>query len=41
LMYAHAAITAGWFKEVTLVVWGPYAKLISENIKLQEKGKAM
>jgi hypothetical protein len=41
LMYTHNAKTAGWFKEVTLVVWGPSAKLISENIKLQEKVKAM
>jgi len=41
LMYTHNAKTAGWFKEVTLVVWGPSAKLISENIKLQEKIKAM
>ena len=41
LMYTHAAKTSGWFKEVTLVVWGPSAKLISENIKLQEKVKAM
>jgi hypothetical protein len=37
LMYTHAAKTAGWFKEVTLIVWGPSAKLISENLKLQEK----
>jgi hypothetical protein len=41
LMYTHAAKTSGWFKEVTLVVWGPSAKLITENIKLQEKVKAM
>jgi hypothetical protein len=41
LMYTHAAKTAGWFREVTLVIWGPSAKLISENIKLQEKIKAM
>jgi len=41
LMYTHAARTSGWFKEVTLVVWGPSAKLISENSKLQEKVKAM
>ena len=40
-MYTHNAKTAGWFKEVTLIVWGPSAKLISENIKLQEKVKAM
>lgn len=41
LMYTHAAKTAGWFKEVTLIVWGPSAKLITENIKLQDKLRAM
>ena len=41
LMYTHAAKTAGWFKEVTLVIWGPSAKLISTDSKLQEKLKAM
>lgn len=41
LMYTHAAKSAGWFKEVTLIVWGPSAKLISENIKLQEEVRAM
>jgi hypothetical protein len=41
LMYTHAAKTSGWFKDVTLIVWGPSAKLITENIKLQEKVKAM
>jgi hypothetical protein len=41
LMYTHAAKTNHWFKDVTLIVWGPSAKLISENIKLQEKVKAM
>ena len=40
-MYTHAAKTAGWFKEVTLIVWGPSAKLISENIHLQNKLKEM
>lgn len=40
-MYTHAAKTNGWFKEVTLVVWGPSAKLISENIKLQQKVEEM
>ncbi len=40
-MYTHAAKTAGWFKDVTLIVWGPSAKLITENVKLQEKLKAM
>ena len=41
LMYTHAAKTSNWFDEVTLVIWGPSAKLISENSKLQEKVKAM
>jgi len=41
LMYAHAAKTAGWFKEVTLIIWGPSAKLVSENLKIQEKLKTM
>jgi hypothetical protein len=41
LMYAHAAKTAGWFNEVTLIIWGPSAKMVSENLKIQEKLKAM
>lgn len=41
LMYTHAAKTSGWFKEVTLIVWGPSAKLTAENLKIQEKLKAM
>ena len=40
-MYTHAAKKNQWFEEVTLVVWGPSAKLISGNQKLQEKVKAM
>lgn len=27
LMYTHAAKTAGWFSEVTLIIWGTSAKL--------------
>lgn len=41
LMYTHAAKTNNWFKEVTLIVWGPSARLISENTRLQEKIKTM
>ncbi len=41
LMYTHAAKTAGWFSEVTLIIWGPSAKLTSENLKIQDKLKAM
>lgn len=40
-MYTHAAKKAAWFKDVTLIIWGPSAKLISENSKLQEKLKSM
>jgi hypothetical protein len=40
-MYAHNAKIRGWFKEVTLVIWGPSAKLISENKKLQDEVEAM
>ena len=31
LMYAHAAKTAGWFKEVTIIIWGPSAKMVSNE----------
>jgi hypothetical protein len=41
LMYTHASKTQKWFDEVILIVWGPSAKLISENVKLQEKVKTM
>lgn len=41
LMYTHAAKLNNWFDNVTLIVWGPSAKLIAENIKLQEKVKQM
>jgi hypothetical protein len=41
LMYAHAAKTAGWFKDVTVIIWGPSAKMVAENIKIQEKLKNM
>lgn len=41
LMYTHAAKKNNWFERVILVVWGPSAKLLSENSELQEKLKAM
>ncbi len=37
LMYGHAAKTAGWFEEVTLIIWGPSAKLAAENQPVREK----
>ncbi|SHF00097.1 hypothetical protein SAMN05444274_103210 [Mariniphaga anaerophila] len=41
LMYTHAAKKNEWFKDVTLIIWGPSAKLTSENKKIQDKLKAM
>jgi hypothetical protein len=41
LMYAHAAKTNSWFEEVTLIIWGPSAKMVAENINIQEKLKLM
>ena len=40
-MYTHNAKRAGWFGVVHLVVWGPSAKLLSENKDLQNELKAM
>lgn len=40
-MYVHAAKSAKWFDEVVFIIWGPSAKLLSENTNLQEKLKKM
>lgn len=40
-MYASNAKKAGWFREVIFIVWGPSAKLLSEEAGLQERVKAM
>jgi hypothetical protein len=37
LMYAHASKTSGWFDEVTIIIWGPSAKMVAENSKIREK----
>ncbi len=41
LMYTNVAKTNHWFKDVTLVIWGPSARLVVENPKIQEKVKKM
>ena len=41
LVYTHASKSAKWFNEVTLIVWGPSAKLLTENADLQVKVKKM
>lgn len=36
-MYTHNAKIRGWFDEVVLIIWGPSAKLLSEDQSLQER----
>jgi len=40
-MYTYNAKKQGWFNEVVLIVWGPSAKLLSENKMLQDDIKKM
>ena len=40
-MYVYNAKRAGWFDEVTFIIWGPSAKLLSENENLQERVQKM
>lgn len=40
-MYTHAAKANGWFDEVVLIIWGPSAKLLTENEMLRKKIKEM
>ena len=40
-MYTYNAKKQGWFEEVTLIVWGPSSKLLSENKMLQDYVKKM
>jgi hypothetical protein len=40
-MYTHNALKRGWFKTVILIVWGPSANLLSNNINLQTQVKSM
>ncbi len=40
-MYTYNAKKQGWFDEVVLIIWGPSAKLLSENKKLQDYVKKM
>ncbi len=41
LMYSHASKRNGWWDDVTIVIWGPSAKLIAEDDKIQIKLKLM
>ncbi|MGE4485871.1 MAG: DsrE family protein [Oscillospiraceae bacterium] len=39
MMYATNSILKDWWKEVTVIIWGATAKLVSENAMIQEKIK--
>ncbi len=41
MMYAHNARLEGWWQEVTLLIWGPSSRLLSQDTELQEKVAAM
>jgi hypothetical protein len=41
LMYSHAAQKQKWFDHVTLIVWGPSARLLAADNDLQAKVKTM
>jgi len=41
LMYVHASQRSKWFDENLVIVWGPSAKLLSEDKELQAKVNAM
>jgi len=40
-MYTLNAKTRGWWPGVTFVIWGPSAKLLSEDAELQERVRRM
>ncbi len=40
-MYTYNAKQQGWFDEVVLIIWGPSAKLTSENQMIQDYIKKM
>ncbi|HYQ56353.1 MAG TPA: DsrE family protein [Draconibacterium sp.] len=40
-MYTYNAKKQGWFDEVVLIIWGPSAKLTSENKMIQDYIKRM
>ena len=37
MMYARNDMKNGWWKEVTVIVWGATVKLLAENEELQEE----
>ena len=39
MMYAINSKTKNWWEEITVIIWGATAKLVSENAMIQEKIK--
>ena len=39
LLYASVMMPRGYWSEAMLMIWGPSAKLLAENLELQEKIK--
>jgi hypothetical protein len=40
-MYTHNAAKHGWWDEVRLLIWGPSATLLAQDMELQEEIRAM
>jgi len=40
-MYAFNAKRFGWWKEITIIIWGPTAKLMADDNELQDKFKEL
>ncbi|MFC1555476.1 DsrE family protein [candidate division KSB1 bacterium] len=40
-MYAHNAKKRGWWKDVTMIIWGPSQKLAAEDEEIQKQLTAM
>jgi hypothetical protein len=36
-MYGLNSLTYGWWEKVTIIIWGATAKLINENIEIQQQ----
>ena len=37
MMYATNSKLRGWWEEVTVIIWGATAKLVAENVEVQNK----
>ncbi len=37
MMYAKNSLKNGWWKEVTVIVWGAAVKLLAEDVQIQQE----